>query len=72
MLVLVGCGGDMGYPNDKAAVATGIYANVEQATVDEPDWEYIGSPLPPVDFQQLMAEDSLCPFTEYLQLQASI
>ena len=60
MLLMAGCGSDMGYLNDKAAVTTGISTKIEQATVNEPDWEYIGFTHTPVDFQQLMAEESLC------------
>jgi len=78
MLLMVGCGGDVGYPNDKVSVTTGIYTKIEQATVDEPDWEYIGFTHTPVDFQQLMAEESLCasypplqPFFNYSDRNAS-
>ena len=39
----------------------------QQITADQHDWEYVGFTHTPVDFQQLMSEESLCPSYPALQ-----
>ena len=39
----------------------------KQILSDQHDWEYIEFTHTPVDFQQLMSEDSLCPYYPALQ-----
>jgi len=80
LLLTVACGGGGGSEPETAQPApiptamhtpapTLVTHNLEnkQTRVDRHDWEYIGFTHAPVDFQQLMSEDSLCPSYPALQ-----
>lgn len=67
LLLLVGCGNDSDLVDVKPRATNEANPDNKQVAVDLFDWEYVGFTHAPVDFKQLMAEDSLCPSYPALQ-----